>query len=121
MCSEEYFKNVMKESFSDIEEEVMSAYGKNYIEKAKEIYKNVMINHSSNVKLVYDAIEAAVTLQNPCDIYRPVRNIYIKCLLMLGERIPFVLHEVAVKMALSISGLPSPKKGLNIISGLFNM
>ena len=121
MCSEDYVTNFMKESFSEIDESVLSAYGEDYIENAKKIYHYVFSNNSPDVKRVYNAIESAVSLQNPSDIYKPTRNFFVKNVFMLGERVPQVFTEIFLKIALTIMGLPPPKQGVNTLSRLFNI
>lgn len=120
MCSDDYVKNMMKESFSEIDEEVLSAYGDDYIEHAKTIYHTIFSNNSPDVQRVYEAIESSVSLQNPADIYRPTRNVYLKCLFMLGERVPQIFNEIGLKITFIVMGLPPPKKGNNILARLLN-
>lgn len=121
MGSVEYIKNVLNESLSNLNEEMKSAYGSSYIEEAKRIFCKVFECSSTDVQLVYNAIESAISLQNPAEIYKPARNIYVKIVFAFSSRVPKVLSDWFYTLILCYMGLPTPRKGINIFLRIFRM
>lgn len=83
-----------------LDNDVIEVYGEEFIKKLKEathIFTNLF---SSNVNLVVNDMELAVTLKYPDPAYKSRRNIFIRFILFLYVTIPESLQDVIVQLGL---------------------
>ncbi|KAG8191552.1 hypothetical protein JTE90_019616 [Oedothorax gibbosus] len=106
--------NTIEATFADIEEDIRSDYGDQYLKGLKENFVNTVRICSSKMYKVLNALEDAISLEEPDYVYRPCRNIVFSAFFKLIELIPRPLNDfLRCNVYATITGFPTPKEASN--------
>lgn len=114
MTTSENIGNTMQATFDDIDDDIKADYGEQYLKDFKANFEFSIQNSSPKVYKVLNALEMAISLEDPDAVYRPCRNIAAQAFYKIFETMPKVLTDfIFVKVYGYITGFPVPKEATN--------
>ncbi|GIX87967.1 17-beta-hydroxysteroid dehydrogenase type 6 [Caerostris extrusa] len=93
----------------DVGDGIKYEYGELYMERVKTMIAEIFAMSPSNTHLVTDAIEAAVSMQHPCSVYRPTGSKIRHFLRFCSEYLPSHFVDVGLKIIQILFRVPTPK------------
>lgn len=104
----------MAESFADIDDEVRSDYGEQYLKDLRANFVSSVKISSPKMYKVLDALEDAISLEEPDVAYQPSRNIIFTAFYKFVQYIPTVVFDfLCCQCYVRITGFPTPKEASN--------
>lgn len=114
MTTSENIGNTMQSTFADIDEDIKADYGDQYLKDFKANFEFSVQNSSPKVYKVLNALEKAISLEDPDNVYRPCRNIAAEAIYKVYEKLPRVLSDfIITKVYGYVTGFPVPKEATN--------
>ena len=98
-----------------VKPEIREDYGEKYFKAMRSFSEHVTGFCSENVDAVVDALDDAISLQNPSSVYKPCRNFLFQVLFYVAERVPLTIIHITVKLYRIIRGFPKPREAENYL------
>ncbi|GBM39469.1 17-beta-hydroxysteroid dehydrogenase type 6 [Araneus ventricosus] len=105
-------KNVEKyleSTCRNVETGIKFDYGDLYMDRIKTMITDLFAMSSSKTYIVTNAIEAAISTEHPCIVYRPSANIIRHIFYYYVEKLPSHVFDTAYKITCIIWKVPAPK------------
>ncbi|CAL1280252.1 unnamed protein product [Larinioides sclopetarius] len=109
LTNKENMKKYIESICRRVETGIKFDYGDLYMDRIKTMITDLFETSSSKTYIVTDAIEAAISTENPCSVYRPSANIIRHILWYYLEKLPSHVSDTVYKITCIIWKIPAPK------------
>lgn len=114
MTSALYLSNNVDSAIKDANERIREAYGEDYIQKAKDVYIRFFAMSSKRIDRIIKAVDNAVSLKYPADVYRPRGTIFTNLLFFFANGVPRKAIDLVAMIYFFIMKIPKTKAGLTL-------
>ncbi|GFQ70683.1 estradiol 17-beta-dehydrogenase 2 [Trichonephila clavata] len=107
MTNTENMRKYLESTCRRVKDGIRSDYGEQYMKRIQDMIAGTFLTSSNKLHAVTDAIEAAISLEHPCPVYKPSGNPIRHVIRCCAEILPSHLMDVFLRDISSITMLAS--------------
>ncbi|GFY46027.1 17-beta-hydroxysteroid dehydrogenase type 6 [Trichonephila inaurata madagascariensis] len=108
MTNTENMRKYLESTCRRVDDGIRSDYGEQYMERIQDMIAGTFLTSSNKLHVVTDAIEAAVSLEHPCPVYKPSGNPIRHLIRCCVEILPGHLMDVFLRAFHALWRIPTP-------------
>jgi hypothetical protein len=114
LTNPENINKTMEDTYADIDEDIRSDYGDQYLKDLKANFVYTVQISSPKMYKVLNALEDAISLEDPDNVYQPCRNIIFSAFYKFIELLPRTLYDfIMCYCYATVTRFPTPKEATN--------